>query len=63
MYRMALLVPLEFPTPFWRSEQWRQIIQLRREEFRELSSSDVQLVFWIVQCVIAALLPFEQIWT
>ena len=37
--RMALLVPLECLASSWRSEQWRRILQLRREEYREFSSS------------------------
>ena len=33
--RTALLVPLESRASFWRFEQWRQIVQLRREECHE----------------------------
>ena len=40
VWRMALLVPLESPASSWRSEKWRQILQLRREEYRACSSSD-----------------------
>ena len=60
---MALLVPLEYPTSFWRSKQWRLIRQLRRAEYRECSSSDVQLEFWVCPYPSTASLSFEHIWT
>ena len=42
--RMTLLVPLEFPTSVWRSEQWRPILQPRQEEYRDFSSSGMLLL-------------------
>ena len=57
----ALLVPLKSPASFCHSEQWRQILQLRREEYREFFSSDAQLVLFFEPN--AALLSFEQILT
>ena len=39
-------------------EQRRQILQLRREEYLEFSSLDVQLVFWLLLFPSAALLSF-----
>ena len=45
---MALLIPLESPASFWLSEQWRQMIQLRQEEYRDVSSSDLPLVFGVL---------------
>ena len=45
----------------WRSEEWRHV---RREEYREFSSFNMQLVFWVFfQCSIAALLSCEHTWT
>ena len=44
---MSLRVPLESPASFWRSEKRRQILRRHREEYRNSSSSDVQLVFWV----------------
>ena len=63
MQHMASLVPLEFPTSLWRSEQWRQILPLRQEEYRDVSSSRMQFVFGIYQYPTAALLYFDHIWT
>ena len=42
---MAWPAPLDFPTPFWSSELWRQILQLRQKEYHELFLSGVQLEF------------------
>ena len=36
---------------FWRSEQWRQLLQLRWEKHGDFSPSDVQIVFWV--CVVS----------
>ena len=47
---MSVLVPLASPAFFWRFEQWRQILQLRREEHREFTSSDVHAVFFHIPC-------------
>ena len=55
---MALLVPLETPASFWRSEEWRQIVQLRVV----VIMNAVQLVFWVFQYPFAALLSLEHIW-
>ena len=60
---MALLVPPESPASFLRSDSWRQILQLRREESYEFPLLTVQLVSWVFQCPIAALFSFEHIWT
>ena len=38
-------------------------VQNNEEEYREFSSSGVQLVFWVVHCPIAAMLSFEHICT
>ena len=61
--RMALLVPPGPPASSWRSDQWRQILQLLREGYRKVSSSDVQLLFWVFQYPITALISFDHIWT
>ena len=55
---MALLVPLESQAAFW-----CQQIQLRWEEYREFSSSDVQLVFGCYPNPIDALLSFKHFCT
>ena len=42
---MAFLVPLKSPASSWCSQQWRQIIQLRRKVNREFSSIPLLLCF------------------
>ena len=59
---MTLLVPLKSRASIWRSEEWRQFLQLCREESSQCSSSVVQTVLGAFQCPIAALLSFEHIW-
>ena len=56
---MALLFSLSSPASYWRSEPWRQSLQPRREEYRDCSSSDVQLVLVSFQTSVAALVSIE----
>ena len=44
---------------FWRSEKWHQIAQLRREEYHEFTSFDVQLVLGVCPQPITALLSID----
>ena len=53
---------MESPAFIWRFDQLRQVLQLRQDECRNLSSFDVQRVFG-VRDPIAALLSVEHIWT
>ena len=44
---MALLNPLESQASSWRSEYWRQILEIRQEEYHESFSLDVQTRIWV----------------
>ena len=56
---MALLVPLEAQAFSLFFAQWLQILQIRQDEYRAFRSSDVQRLFWVFSCLIAALLVFS----
>ena len=59
--RTAVQVPMESPVSLKCSESRRH--NPRREEYREFSSSDVQLLFWVLKIPIATLLSCEHMWT
>ena len=56
VHRIALLVPLaSLDVSGVSNNGWHLILQLRREEYRELASSEVQLVFGVHPFPIALL--------
>ena len=56
---MALLVTQECPTYFRRSEQRREIVQLRREDYRQFPLMACNLYFWFCKTPLLLCLLFS----